>query len=135
VTQQTRFDRWKIVASIGAALVIAIVVIVGVEGGSPKSTKHSDANTVLQPSDSAQQCATEAETFETAVQAYRATNDGTDPAGADAASIARTLALPGAGGPFLESAVLRHNDANNPPAPGHWYYDTQNHQVVRATGC
>jgi hypothetical protein len=111
-----RFDKWKLAAAVGAFLIIAVVVIVGISGGSPNSTKKSNRYPVVQENTS-EQCATAAATFETAVQAYKANNNGTTPAGSDAPAIARTLTLTAGGGPFLESAVLQHYDANNPLRP------------------
>jgi prepilin-type N-terminal cleavage/methylation domain-containing protein len=68
-------------------------------------------------------CKTEGETFATAVQAYRAQNDGNLPAGADVAAVATTLE----GADLLNSDNLKYGGVN----PG-WSYTVASGKVDTA---
>ena len=68
-------------------------------------------------------CATEAQTFVTAWNAYKASNNGSLPAGASASAVATTLSGTSNGGPYLQSGTLGYNDAATPPAASKWYFN------------
>ena len=80
-------------------------------------------------------CATEAQTFVTAWNAYKAQNGGATPAGATAAAAAATMATSGNGGPFLQSGTLGYNDGSNPPAPAKWFFDTSSGMLTNGSSC
>jgi hypothetical protein len=79
-------------------------------------------------------CQVEAETFQTAVDAYT-THAHTHRSGATLADVTTVLGTAKAGGPYLQPAKLRFADASLPPARAKWAYDIAHANVVEGDGC
>jgi len=80
-------------------------------------------------------CATEAQTFVTAWNAYKAQNNGSTVAGATAAAAAGNLASTSNGGPYLQSGTLGFNSAATPPVATKWYFDTTTGTLTQGATC
>ncbi len=93
--------------------ILAAIVVFAVGNVTSTATSHA--------------CSTEMNTFETAVQAYKAQNNGNLPAGANAGAVATTLT----GANLLASATLGYNGAG----ASQWAYTVGTGAVTPGASC
>ena len=81
-------------------------------------------------------CRTEAQTFQTALDAYAQRSHGARPASTRVAGVFAELQSSHHGGPYLQpSAKLEFADAVLPPQPKKWSYDVNAGKVVVGSQC